>query len=280
MSYVALATERYDDVVKFYGELLGFPVVEQWDRPNARGRRYDVGGMRLEIMDNQREARPLALGDPADRFHIVIETEDIEADRQRIGINTPSSQDTSWGARIFQIRDPDGVSVTFLQWMQKEKKALGKLRGRVSSGVGIGKHFTQLGWAREQFVAKLGIDPFPGTLNMILDDPESMSSWKLLRNAPGIRIDNPNGGPNDCDARCFPVLVNGSVTAAIVLPEVDGYSDNQIEIIASTELRSVLGIKDGDLFDLEVDWVSPHGNESTPEDLTAKRKLLTTKGET
>jgi catechol 2,3-dioxygenase-like lactoylglutathione lyase family enzyme len=73
MSYVALVTDRFDEVVQFYGEQLGFPVVNRWDRSNARGLRFDVGGMRLEILDNKRERKPLALGTPADRFHVVIE---------------------------------------------------------------------------------------------------------------------------------------------------------------------------------------------------------------
>ena len=51
MSYVALVTDRFDEIVHFYGEELGFPVVDRWDRANARGLRFDVGGMRLEILD-------------------------------------------------------------------------------------------------------------------------------------------------------------------------------------------------------------------------------------
>jgi catechol 2,3-dioxygenase-like lactoylglutathione lyase family enzyme len=116
MSYVALATDRFIDVAQFYGELLGFPVVKKWDRPNARGRRFELGGLRLEILDNSRERDPLSLGEPADRFHVVVEVEDIESARNRIAIETPIPQDTSWGARLFQVRDPDGVPVTFLQW--------------------------------------------------------------------------------------------------------------------------------------------------------------------
>ncbi len=118
MSYVALATDRVGEVTSFYGELLGFPVVEQWDRPNGRGRRFDIGGMRLEILDNDRERNPLTLGEPADRFHVVVEVEDIEDARHRIAIEAPPSQAVSWGARIFQIRDPDGVPITFLQWIE------------------------------------------------------------------------------------------------------------------------------------------------------------------
>ena len=118
MSYIALATDRYDEVVEFYGQQLGFPIVDQWDRLTARGLRFDLGGMRLEILDNQRERKPLRLGEPADRFHVVIEVADIEFARRKIKIETPPPQTTSWGSRLFQIRDPDGVPVTFLQWIE------------------------------------------------------------------------------------------------------------------------------------------------------------------
>ena len=122
MSYVALVTDRFDEVVRFYGEDLCFPVVSQWDRSNGRGLRFDVGGMRLEIIDNARERKPLALGTPADRFHIVIEVDDIDAVRREIKIDAPPAQTTSWGARIFQVRDPDDVPVTFLQWIETESE--------------------------------------------------------------------------------------------------------------------------------------------------------------
>jgi catechol 2,3-dioxygenase-like lactoylglutathione lyase family enzyme len=123
MSYVALATDRFDEVTEFYGSSLGFPVVEQWDRPNGRGLRFDLGGMRLEILDNDRERRRLRLGVAADRFHVVIEVEDIDIARNRIEIDSPAPQATSWGARLFQLRDPDGVPVTFLQWVEAASEA-------------------------------------------------------------------------------------------------------------------------------------------------------------
>ena len=118
MSYVALVTGRFDEMTRFYGELLGFPVVEQWDRENARGRRFDAGGMRVEIIDQAREKRPLELGDPADRVHIVIEVSDMEEARARINVDAPPAKDTSWGSRVFRIHDPDGIPITFLQWLE------------------------------------------------------------------------------------------------------------------------------------------------------------------
>ncbi len=116
MSYVALATDSFDAVVRFYGESLGFPMVEEWDRSNGRGRRFDLGGLRLEIPDNTRERQPLRLGEPADRFHVVVEVDDVEAARRRISVPTPAPQATSWGVKLFQLCDPDGVPVTFLEW--------------------------------------------------------------------------------------------------------------------------------------------------------------------
>ena len=95
MSYVALVTDRFDEVVHFYGEDLGFPVVDRWDRANARGLRFDLGGMRLEILDNARERQPLALGTPADRFHVVIEVDDIEVAGRDIKIDASPIQTTS-----------------------------------------------------------------------------------------------------------------------------------------------------------------------------------------
>jgi catechol 2,3-dioxygenase-like lactoylglutathione lyase family enzyme len=116
MSYVALVTSQFDEVTRFYGEILGFPVVDQWDRSNARGRRFDAEGMRLEILDNEREQRPRELGETADKVHIVIEVENIDEASERIKVDASPIQDTSWGARIFRVDDPDGVPVTFLQW--------------------------------------------------------------------------------------------------------------------------------------------------------------------
>ena len=117
MSYVALATDAFDAVTDFYGGQLGFPVVAQWDRPGGRGRRFDLGGgLRLEILDNARERNPASLTAPSDRTHVVVEVADIEAAHRRLPAGTPEPRAVSWGARLFQVRDPDGVPVTFLQW--------------------------------------------------------------------------------------------------------------------------------------------------------------------
>ncbi len=126
LSYQAtpnLASSPRHEMVRFYGEDLGFEVVKQWDRSNARGLQFDLGGIRLEIIDNQRERKPLGLGTPADRFHVVIEVDNIEVARKRIKIEAPPAQTTSRGAEIFELRDPDAVRVTFLRWIDTRSEA-------------------------------------------------------------------------------------------------------------------------------------------------------------
>ena len=119
MSFVALLTDRYDAMVRFYGERLGLPTTERWDRSCARGCRFDLGdGLRLELLDNRREASPRELGEPGDRVQLVIEVADLDAAARSLDPPVPEPTPTSWGARIFQVRDPDGVAVTLLQWTE------------------------------------------------------------------------------------------------------------------------------------------------------------------
>ncbi len=118
MSYIAFATNAFDTVASFYGESLGFPVVAGWDRANGRGRRFDLGGgLRLEILDNARERDPFRL-DVSSRVHVVIEVDDIHTAWSTLTVPAPAPSETSWGARLFQIQDPDGVPVTFLEWTE------------------------------------------------------------------------------------------------------------------------------------------------------------------
>jgi catechol 2,3-dioxygenase-like lactoylglutathione lyase family enzyme len=120
MSYVALITDRFEAMVGFYRDRLGFAETAAWDRPGARGLRLDLDGLRLEIMDNRRESAPATLGpDAGGRVNIVVEVGDVSAAHARVrgaGVDAGAVQDTSWGARLFGLRDPDGTPVVFLQW--------------------------------------------------------------------------------------------------------------------------------------------------------------------
>ena len=125
-----------------------------------------------------------------------------------------------------------------------------RLVGRLATGIGMGTTFTQLDWAKRQFIDRVGIDPFPGTINVIVDDPESMPVWVRLKQTGGIHMNNPNDGPHDCDARCWLVTIDidgaAPIDGAIVFPLVEGYPPAQVEVIAPVGVREATGIEDGD----------------------------------
>lgn len=112
------------------------------------------------------------------------------------------------------------------------------------TGRGEAVAFTQVDWARRQFIAKLGIDPFPGTVNLIIDDPGELAKWSEIKILPGIIIVSPQS--DWCNGRCYRVNIAGEIAGAIVLPEVPDYPAAQVEVIAAIGVRDALGIGDGD----------------------------------
>ena len=114
------------------------------------------------------------------------------------------------------------------------------LRGRVFSGGGTGSLFVNLPWAKKQFKKKLGFNPYPGTLNLQLS-PET--DVKELRNTKkGIKIESPEGFH---EGRCFKALIMEKLWGAVVVPDVQGYPHDLLEILAPVNLRKALELKDG-----------------------------------
>ena len=61
--------------------------------------------------------------------------------------------------------------------MMTSKKPM-TLRGRIVEGLREAADFTQIPWVRRQFIEKLSVDPYPGTLNLEIVDPESIQTFK------------------------------------------------------------------------------------------------------
>lgn len=43
--------------------------------------------------------------------------DDVEAVHRALAVPAPPPVTTGWGARLFEVRDPDGVAICFLQWL-------------------------------------------------------------------------------------------------------------------------------------------------------------------
>jgi 2-phosphoglycolate phosphatase len=124
------------------------------------------------------------------------------------------------------------------------------IAGHIAAGRGEGAGFTQLDWVREQFVEQLGIDPHPGTLNLILDALADLERWAELKATAGRAVIPPDS--QWCNARCYPVRIGGRLPGAIVFPEVPNYPEAQVEVIAALPIREFLSLRDGDRLSLEV----------------------------
>jgi CTP-dependent riboflavin kinase len=116
--------------------------------------------------------------------------------------------------------------------------------GRVTTGKGAAVGFTSSAWARDGFIRLVGIDPFPGTLNLTVAEGPERDAWRRLQGGSGILMAAHD--PASCDAVLFPVTLNGREPGVVVLPKVPGYDAGQVEIIAPVHLRGALGLRDGD----------------------------------
>ena len=124
------------------------------------------------------------------------------------------------------------------------------LRGCAVPGLGRADQFTALGWVRQQFMAKLGLQPFPGTFNVHVVSAEDRALWEVLKTQLRIRIEGPDASA--CAALCSPVLINERIRGAIVVPGIPGYPPDQVEVVAAQSIRATLSISDGDPITLRV----------------------------
>lgn len=123
------------------------------------------------------------------------------------------------------------------------------LSGRLCSGLGEGAGFTSLDWVVREFREKLGYRPYPGTVNLSLTGEAWQQTRLRLHSAKGIVIDSP---PGFCAAKCFEVLINECIRGAAVLPAVDNYPVDKLEIVTPVALRKELNLRDGDIVSIYV----------------------------
>jgi CTP-dependent riboflavin kinase len=124
------------------------------------------------------------------------------------------------------------------------------ITGVLATGLGEATGFTSLDWARQAFRDHLGIDVFPGTVNVMVTSDEARAAWRLVKTWPGIVLPPPR--PDWCNSRCYHARINDRIDAAVVLPEIDSYPEDQIELIASVGVRDTLGLQDGDRVSIDI----------------------------
>lgn len=130
------------------------------------------------------------------------------------------------------------------------------LTGSVTGGMGEGKHYISLPGYERQFETKLGYTPFPGTLNVELDDASIRARGELDAQA-SIPIDSWEDDDRTYGAAtCYPATVavddEESEPAHIIVPDRTHHDEESIEIIAPVKLRDELGLGDGDTISIRL----------------------------
>lgn len=136
------------------------------------------------------------------------------------------------------------------------------LRGRVTEGMGEGGHYISLEGYRVQFVERLGYEPFPGTLNVSLDE-ESVRRRGRLASLDAIPIDGWEDeqrtyGP----AVCYPATLANEAgdryaAAHAIVPERTHHDEDNLEVIAPDKLRDELGLGEAAPIAIEVGGQGP-----------------------
>lgn len=119
------------------------------------------------------------------------------------------------------------------------------ITGRVVSGLGEGALYVEL--YRSFFIKYLQIDPFPGTLNIEVEDPGYLNAVLSLVNP--VKIPPPKPGLGGVSA--YKALLRGLVVY-IVRPEKTSHNARIVEVVSDRYLRGYLKLKDGDAVVLQL----------------------------
>lgn len=118
--------------------------------------------------------------------------------------------------------------------------------GKVVKGMGEGSYYMSLNGYRVQFIDKLGFDPYPGTLNIMLDDTCIDVKQEMMKYPPimieGFRDDQRTYGA----VRCYKARINGSIDGAVLIPERTHHDDSIVEFVAPVKVMDALGIDYGE----------------------------------
>ncbi|MBI4399622.1 CTP-dependent riboflavin kinase [Candidatus Micrarchaeota archaeon] len=129
----------------------------------------------------------------------------------------------------------------------KEKEIL--FTGFVTSGVKDGRYYLSLPAYKKKFKETFGFIPYPGTLNVKVDQPEKKL---LFMDRKGIRIEGFNeGGRFFGGLKAFNGIMN-NLKIMLLIPDRSHYGPEVIELISDKFLRKKFKLKDGDKIKVKI----------------------------
>ena len=126
-----------------------------------------------------------------------------------------------------------------------------QVKGVVFSDLGRAEAFLGVDWVRAAIRECVGFDPYPGTLNIRADGAD-LARWERVRQQ-ACRIVLRSPDPAFCNAFLFTGFVQGwdsgagaPERVAVVVPEVEEYPDDKLELIAAVSFKQARSVRDGD----------------------------------
>ncbi|MGV8176433.1 MAG: DUF120 domain-containing protein [Candidatus Bilamarchaeaceae archaeon] len=158
-------------------------------------------------------------------------------------------------------RKGKGMSIT-VKGMEALRDDYGELRealepgnllieGRVTAGLGEGKRFMGIPEYAKATKKAVGFSPYPGTLNITLDEENVKRRMELTRLEPAVVKGFEKGMRRFGGVFLYRCRV-GNENGAVLIPLKTRHPINVLEVIAEGNLRKKLGLKDGDSVLLEV----------------------------
>jgi CTP-dependent riboflavin kinase len=130
-----------------------------------------------------------------------------------------------------------------------------RLTGVIFSDLGQASSFMVLDWVQALLNERLGYHPFPATLNLRPQGAEDAQVWRRVQNSrAGTPLTTASDG--HCGAKLYHIVIfqdasSAKVGGAILLPEVDNYPQDKIEIVAPVRLKDHFRVHDGDQLTVE-----------------------------
>ena len=130
-----------------------------------------------------------------------------------------------------------------------------RMTGIIYSDLGQASIFMALDWVQVLLKDRLGYHPFPATLNVRPMAAADAQTWQRVRREfAGTSLTA--ASERHCGAKLFRVDISkaaqaGKIGGAVLLPEVQDYPEDKIEIVAPMRLKDHFQVNDGDQLTLE-----------------------------
>ena len=128
-----------------------------------------------------------------------------------------------------------------------------ELQGVIVSGMGEGAYYMSLNGYTKQFKSKIGYVPFPGTLNVKLNQKEHVEAIRQFDDFDGQKINSFSDGKRTYGwVKCFPAKLNKTTNCQLIRLERTHYDNSIIELISENNICKIKNLKIGSQVSIKI----------------------------